>query len=377
MDPIPEKPEPLAILESWLAGQMKARTGDFDMNDEPDAEVIEPFAMLATAIAYLQRHVTEPWRTADQLAIESQARHHVFSSVAIAAGVWAVVSAVLQLALKVGEAADWQVNLASGMEVIAAIAACIAVIVGLWAKFDHHWLEQRHKAERLRMLKFQSLRRTELWNGDCKMWEDWVRQQVEMLLKIDTLEQIEAWVSYDDLHSDSGPPLANQGPADSIHALGIYYRHKRLLYQADYFDRKGRAARDHWAVRRHRLQLYLFMGSVVCVIAHFGCDLLIAHTRSQAAGLILERLGLILLVTAALLPVLSIGLRTYLSVFELARKARSFKGKHKEMIDACDRILAHPESLDGMLKEMKHDEQELEHEHRDWLRLLMHVEWFL
>ena len=47
------------------------------------------------------------------------------------------------------------------------------------------------------------------------------------------------------------------------------------------------------------------------------------------------------------------------------------------MIDACDRILAHPESLDGMLKEMKHDEQELEHEHRDWLRLLMHVEWFL
>ena len=64
-------------------------------------------------------------------------------------------------------------------------------------------------------------------------------------------------------------------------------------------------------------------------------------------------------------------------MFELARRARSFKNKHQEMIDAAERIRCNPASLVSILNEMSHDEHELEHEHRDWLRLLMHVEWFL
>jgi len=372
-------PDPLPLLNAGLEAAAKFRElgGDFDMEDGPEANLLAPFPELHAALTWLGENVTAPWRAADTAALGHQDKHEKLAKTAILAGTAAIVLAVLQLALKLslpGFAA-----LAAWVEGVTVLAGVAAVAVGLLAKFDHQWLGQRHKAERLRMLKFQSLGRSDLWRGNLTRWQQWVRDRITELEGVEDIQQMEKWSGHDDPDPlEDGPAVAPHGDATNIScALAIYYRYKRLKSQAAYFKSKGDVARGNWALRCHQLQLPLFFASICCVLLHFCADVVASHVEDGAAAHVWEMVALWGIVLAAVLPVIGVGVRTYSSAFELSRKARSFEGKHQAMLRAAVRLEPCEKDLSSVLAQIHRNEALFELEHREWLRLLLDVEWFL
>ena len=54
----------------------------------------------------------------------------------------------------------------STLETVSALAALVAVVLGLFIAFKARWLLERHKAERLRLLKFGFLLDPDVWCDD-------------------------------------------------------------------------------------------------------------------------------------------------------------------------------------------------------------------
>ena len=368
--------DPVSVLEQHLrSGSTRA---NFDMDDAPDLERLSPFPPLHDAAAWLDGHVTPLWRQADAAALRHQRLHERLARAAVATGAGAIILAVVQLALK----QSWPgfAGVAAWTEGLTALAGFIAVGVGLRAKSDRKWLGCRHRAERLRMLKFRALARAELWNGQDGQWKAWVENEIASFPEPDDLRQMECWSKADTSEVES-PAAGNLTVSlETRRALAAYYRHKRLLNQADYFDRKGRQAGRSWAVRMRHQRERLFFVTIGCVLFHFGADYLAG--RMEQRGLVAAAHGWELaslwgMVLAVVVPVAGIGVRAWSAAFELSRKARSFAAKHAAMHKAVGRLGDGGDEMPVILAHLQHDELFLEQEHREWLRLLLDAEWFI
>jgi hypothetical protein len=162
--------------------------------------------------------------------------------------------------------------------------------------------------------------------------------------------------------------------------LALYYRHKRLLNQGAYFDRKGKQAGASWAVKMRHQRERIFFVTIGFVLFHFAADYLAGRMEQQhfaEAARAWDLASLWGIVVAAVLPVAAIGVRAWSAAFELARKARSFEAKHQAMHKAVARLGDGGDGLPVILAHLQHDELFLEQEHREWLRLLLDAEWFL
>jgi hypothetical protein len=377
----PSPADPLVALDHFLTAQAadnaRGRAGDFDMNDEPDRLALASFPKLHEALDWLGANVTQPWQRADAAALVHQQRHSKLARTAIATGTGAIILAVLQLALKL----SWPnlIGATFWLEAVTVLGGVVSVIVGLWAKADRNWLGQRHLAERLRMLKFRALARPELWSGTTEEWRGWVQNQLQTLEGAEEFRRVEDWSRND--RPEPGEPAMENGMKDATAsaALVTYYRHKRLNYQGDYFQRKGAAA-ERQARWQRQLRLPLFFVTIGCVLFHFGADWLggrMERAGSHEAARIWELVSLWGVVLAVVMPVYGIGVRAWTAAFEHARKARSFAAKHVAMQNAMTRLERDKHNLDAILGHMQHDELFLEQEHREWLRLLLDAEWFI
>jgi hypothetical protein len=297
---------------------------------------------------------------------------------AVATGVGAIILAVVLLALK--QSWPGSITAVVWIEGITVLAGVISVGMGLWAKSDRKWLGCRHRAERLRMLKFRALARTELWSGQDAPWRAWVENEIATLPAPDDLDHMENWSREDTAESESPSVGTLSAEPATRRALAAYYRHKRLLNQADYFDRKGKQAGASWALGMHHHRERLFFTTIGFVLFHFVADYLAGRMEDQhlgGAAHAWELVSLWSIVLAAVLPVAGIGVRAWSAAFELSRKARSFAAKHQAMHKAVARLGNGTDELRVILAHLRHDELFLEQEHREWLRLLLDAEWFL
>jgi hypothetical protein len=368
--------DPVTTLDQQL--QAGAARANFDMDDTPELPWLKPFPQLYNAVAWLDEHVTTRWREADAEAIRHQIRHQWLARMAVATGVGAIILAVVLLALK----QSWPESIAAvvWIEGITVLAGVISVGMGLWAKSDRKWLGCRHRAERLRMLKFRALARTELWSGQDALWRAWVENEIATLPAPDDLDHMENWSREDTAESESPSVGTLSAEPATRRALAAYYRHKRLLNQADYFDRKGKQAGASWALGMHHHRERLFFTTIGFVLFHFVADYLAGRMEDQHLGGVAhawELVSLWSIVLAAVLPVAGIGVRAWSAAFELSRKARSFAAKHQAMHKAVARLGNGTDELRVILAHLRHDELFLEQEHREWLRLLLDAEWFL
>jgi len=368
--------DPVTTLDQQLqAGSSRA---NFDMDDAPELPWLKPFPPLHDAVAWLDEHVAAPWRAADAAAIGHQNLHERLARTAVGAGVGAIILAVVQLALKqswpgLNAAAVW-------IEGITVLAGVISVGMGLWAKSDRKWLGCRHRAERLRMLKFRALARVELWRGQDAQWKTWVENEIASLPAPDDLHHMEDWSNDDKAEPESLAGDNLTAAPDTRRALAVYYQHKRLLNQAGYFYRKGTKAASSRAVGMHHHREKLFFVTIGFVLFHFVADFLAGRMEQQLhaeAAHVWELVSLWSIVLAAVLPVAGIGVRAWSAAFELSRKARSFKAKHQAMKNASARLGTGQDELPVILSHIEHDELFLEQEHREWLRLLLDAEWFI
>ena len=129
------------------------------MHDEP--AILKEGSLLAGPLGVCRDVVQDPFEAADSRAISLQ-RYHRFLTIAAAfTGTAAVIFAILQLGYptlggaRIGE-----------LELVAAGAAGLAVVLGLFAEFQSNWLLKRHVAERLRLAKFAYLIDPRAWSGD-------------------------------------------------------------------------------------------------------------------------------------------------------------------------------------------------------------------
>ena len=318
---------PVATLDQRLQGG--AARENFDMDDAPDLLWLKPFPRLHDAVAWLDEHVTARWREADAEAMRHQSRHQWLARIAVATGVGAIILAIVLLALK----QSWAGLIAAAVwiEGITVLAGVISVGVGLWAKSDRSWLGCRHRAERLRMLKFKALARPELWSGQDAQWKTSVETEIAALPEPNDLDHLEQWSKEDNSEADA--PAAGKLSIDPEirQALAAYYRHKRLLNQAEYFDRKEKLAGRSLAGRMRHQRERLFFVTISFVLFHFAADYLAGQMEQRhlaEAAHAWELASLWAIVLAAVLPVAGIGVRAWSAAFELSRKARSFAARN-------------------------------------------------
>ena len=263
------------------------------------------------------------------------------------------------------------------LEAIAVVAAFLAVVVGITTKFNRQWLGQRHLAERLRMLKFRALE--ELWYRDSASWQKWLADRLGELKGADNFEKVDRWSEEGEVEPlDSH--LANRALESNLaQALTIYYRIKRLVFQANYFKRRHDEFEKQTGIWNH-LSLPFFLVSVFCVLAHFAAefwDRHLVHAGNEHAAEIWHDIAIWFVALAAVIPVLGIGIRAWFAAFELPRSASLFAAKSKALVVAAAHLQQDHNNVAATLRHIAQDEHFLEHEHREWLRLLLDTEWFL
>lgn len=368
----------MSATEQWdrhLAQQLenKDRAYTFDMEEAPEREHLAHFPRLEEALRFLDEHVKPVYSSADSEALLHQNRHRLLSRVAILGGGLAIGFAILQLALK--QSLPGWTWMAGALEAVAVLAGLAAVGFGLWAKSDDQWFIQRHRAERLRMLKFQSLGRAEFWASQMDEWRRWVSEELAGILQNSEIKKVKEWAT-----SGQAEPFEPVPPAclqdETALATVIYYRRKRVDFQAAYFRRQSERFKKE-APWLHQAGLPLFFGSIVMVILHFIADYAGHHAHDHAAAHLWELVGVWALAMAALLPVLGFGARAWIAAFERTRSAHQFKAKHRGLVRSSDDLVRDQSNCGATMHHIAHVEHFLEHEHREWLRLLLDAEWFL
>ena len=378
MTPTPDDPASAATREwdTHLARQLenKDRAYTFDMDEMPEEGYMARFPALAEAIRFLDDHVKVAYYKADAAALAHQKTHRRLAGVAIIGGALAIVLAIGQLALKASHPGSIRsIGLLEGVAVGMALAA---VAIGFWAKFDHQWFIQRHIAERLRMLKFQALGQATFWSGQRDGWQHWVRRQIADLQHIADIRTVKAWATGGQAEPFEPVPPSCPDDETATAAVAIYYRRKRVDFQAAYFKQQSEKLEKESAWL-HGLGLPLFFASNGIVIVHFLTDAIPHHWLDPKATHILECIGVWALALAAILPVLGFAARAWVGAFERTRSAHQFHAKHQGLLRSSNDLLRDQASCAATMHHIAHLEHFLEHEHREWLRLLMDAEWFL
>ena len=151
--------------------------------------------------------------------------------------------------------------------------------------------------------------------------------------------------------------------------------------QRAYFRRRfGRL--DFLDLLTRRLPPLVFYASVVFAFLHFTVHLLADHfaergQHPRADGLLV--FGGACTLFAAALPVVGAGVRTLRSAFEFGRNKLRYRAAHHALTRLANRLDARRrDALDapGLFRELSLCELILEHEHREWLRLMVEAEWY-
>jgi hypothetical protein len=318
---------------------------------------------LREALEVCEEVVGPLYRASDQAAKKHQRQHRLLTVIAAVCGTLAILFAILELSRLV--VVEWLTELELGVVVIAVAA----VVLGLLASRQSQWLLQRHKAERCRLLKFRFLIDPSLWSGAGTMSGQRVEQlrQEALGLQALTTAEMHRWLEQDRVPEMPAETESAQLPESVRAALVDYYRTKRLNVQIDYFaEGIRRNVRLDWPLRQ--LPVLFFFGSVGAVLASFVYSL-----ATSGEGPL--RLGVLLVVLGAALPVLGSGIRTVRLASEFARNCSRFRAKFV-VLKRLAEILATETNSTAICRELWYGEQVLESEHREWLRLMIEAEWF-
>jgi hypothetical protein len=370
-----------AAIDAWelhLQDQVKvsARVFTFDMDDGPERAPLAGFDLLNDAIQTLDQELKNAFQTADAAAIKNQATHRTLAKWAIWTGAGALLLAIVQPALA-ETLPDWKVK-AGWLEGVAAVTGLVAVLLGTFAKINNHWFIQRHRAERLRMLKFLALGRPELWCGNKSEWKEWLRARMDDIAAITTIQQVKQWAESGEAEVvEPSPPPCTKPPA-VVCAYSTYYRWKRVEFQAAYFHNQAETFRRQSRLLIH-LPLPLFFMSIGAVGVHFFAEWMggRALAAENGPGHFWHQVGIWALAVAALLPVCGLCVRVWLGAFEHIRSANLFEAKGRALSALSAQLERDQADLGATIRHVAHIEHFLEHEHREWLRLLLEAEWFL
>jgi hypothetical protein len=304
------------------------------------------------------------YQAANKSAAINLLLHRAVALIIAIAGTYAVLMAIFQLYDPKDSA-----EVTEHSELAFAIAAGIAVLIGLCFAFMRKWLVRRHRAERCRFLKFDFLLDVALAGQDPVRLESSAHTFENQAYNLGVLEydQMELWLEEEQVLRD--PPAApqNESVMADVRLLAEHYLRTRLAVQSRYFYKQsGRNTR--WNLQSQNLAPMLFVGSIGFALAHFVISKWWPHAGNTR----------LLVLLAAALPVLGAGIRAVRGIWEYSRNTLRFTAKYnalRELIADLETELRTQTSSHAIVRLLWKGEQILEGEHREWLRLMMETEW--
>ena len=302
-------------------------------------------------------------------------------------------------------------------ELVAAVAALFAVVLGLSIRFHTRWQLLRMKAEQYRFIKFHMVLHAAAWLArPPAQREEELRTLLAGLHALDQHDAHEWSLGVFSLVDDDPAVIASaDGPlADDI--VG-YMRARRVASQRQYFTGQARRRRQ----TEHRTKIIApacFFLSIFCAVVHFGGEFFVHHEEkvaesggtAEASASEPDKTPLIRFLTACMIgaaafPVFGAMFRTIRTAFEFGRNANRFDGVARilgnvqQQLDPAsaaaqpaEKITAQPAEKktpagktapsDKMppravqLELVREAEFVLQHENRSWMRLMIEAEWF-
>jgi hypothetical protein len=393
-------PLPTPSVPIILPADPEEQPGKEDMHDTR-RDIRDAGVILGSALDECKT-IEELYIKADQAAMRFQKSHQATAKGSAVFGGLALALATISLALLREDSSRFRevtVGVLGLFELIFATWAIFLVSRGVLKDFKEHWLVERHRAERCRLLKFAYLTDPLLWTGRAMDRQLWSGELDSDINEIKTLgrNEILLWLTTDAPPAIRRPHLAGWPNEAACESLLNYYWRKRLKDQMDYFDRKSRQHEESDHITR-RYPSAFFFGGVVFVFLHLLTDSFKAVLRLQGSAPDLIRplfyLNLFFLICAALLPAIGAGVRTYRMAHEFARNTTRFKAKHSALCklrrqlaevlhETPDPAGNHGQALsssqgeaNAVLRELGFCEYVLDSDHREWLRLMIDAEWF-
>ena len=360
-----------------------------DMHDTP--EEMARWEPLAAALQRCQEEVEPGYRAADRPASRSQKQRQAITISAAIAGTVAVLLATF-------DALDFSRFIVPILYFsLGAAIAFAAVLLGIVTLRQVKWMFLRHKAERFRFLKFRFLIDPHLWGDDAAQQErtvQWLTYAADKVTGL-TNEELKTWAERGILPEEPPSLAGSRADAYTLYSLVDYYLTKRCRNQLHYFERRARhfSNRDRYVKALPRL---LFFGSVLAALGYFSLNLFDTYLQShQAAAQAPDAtasvpaitLTIAFILLAASLPVVSAGVRTFRSAYQLARNTSRYKAAFEAIKLPAQRLENDAERMYGLyaeghttieaydvFRDLWRCEQILEAEHREWLRLMMEAE---
>jgi hypothetical protein len=318
--------------------------------------------------------VNEAFFALDDLALRHQRWHRRLTLTATMCGGGAVLIAVWILGF--GRFFAGLEAPLTTLELLLVGLAFAAIVVGIREERKIRWLVNRHKAELLRLLKFEFLTTPSVWSGGRPAGSTWVNEKIQAISAVRDRRGLEAAVSTARITEEttSHAPIASA----TLLKLVEYYLGKRLNPQKEYLANRAQR-NDFWdgALQRNVNTTLLFM-SVAAVVLQDAVNWW--GVSKPVYGVLFTTLG------AASLPVIASMIRTLRSAFEFSRNRSRFLAAHDALSKLEQRLTHHllwartseltPEHEAMILRELERCEAQLRTEHNEWLRLMLEAEWF-
>jgi hypothetical protein len=374
-----------------------ARTGHVDERDDmfDSPEEMADDSLMSQALQYLKQVVSQPYWLSNDDAMAFQDKHHSITFKALLAGTAAITIAISQLAVAQifdlyvaahGFTAEpewieaWKWGMAI-VEFVSAVFAGIYVTWGVLLAVQKKWLLERHKAERLRFLKYRSLLALATEPGvdrSLKSWKQRVKREADEIENMDEVE-MERWWKENRRIAKDDYSLKITVTEEELNQIMEYYKDKRLDSQIKYFFKKSErdmASDAFWKV----IPPFFFVASIACAVIHIFISggVTIVHHFERIEPL--EPYGVrvastIFIAMAALFPVFGAAIRTHRSANEFSRNTVRFHAVYLELKESYG-LLEPKEDATVKLRRLWLSEERLESEHREWLRLMDEAEWY-
>ncbi len=357
-----------------------------DMHDT--LEEMARWKPLAAALQSCHDVVEPAYRAADRPAMHFQRRRQAIAISAAIAGTVAVLLATF-------DALDFSRFIVPVLYFsVGAAIAFVAVLLGIATLLHVQWMFLRHKAERFRFLKFRFLIDPHLWGDDAAQRErtvHWLTYATNKVVGL-TNEELKTWAERGILPEEPPGLAGSRADAYTLYSLVDYYLTKRCRNQLHYFERRARqfSSTDRYIKELPRL---LFFGSVLAALGYFSLNLFDTYLQQHVAAAQTSAtaptvtLAIVFILLAASLPVISAGVRTFRSAYQLARNTSRYKAAFEAIKLPAQRLERQAERLHGLhaaghatieaydvFRDLWRCEQILEAEHREWLRLMMEAE---
>lgn len=263
-------------------------------------------------------------------------------------------------------------------EFLYTAVALVWVLVAILKRRQEHWLSERFKAERLRLLKFKLLIDPKLWHADLRELAPW-RDRLETGRRTiaNQSEEILDALKLSDAMPDlpaTDDCLAVEVPA--LQRLLEYYRRKRLGSQLAYFE--GKIRKPLSLADNPGLPPIVFFAGIAIAL----CNVVLVWATKGTKIERVETMSLVLVFLSFAIPLGWSAVRTLKGAHEVGRNAARSHARHASLTEIAQSLNAAttvpPERWDRpvIFGYLYLCEGILATDQHEWLRLMRYAEWY-